>query len=119
MKINSVVQIRNKPNSRVRFGIPASLLLFGNEETNLAMLVVKLVSPSVFDVGLSTVCLLRKPGANSLNTVTHSMRLLCACQKIVSFREAAFQNQTSFTRHVSISVTSEIAAITQYTDACP
>ncbi|CZY41962.1 isopropylmalate isomerase small subunit [Enterobacter hormaechei] len=45
VKSNSVVQIRNKPNSRVRFGIPASLLLFGNEETNLAMLVVKLVSP--------------------------------------------------------------------------
>jgi hypothetical protein len=41
------------------------------------------------------------------------MRLPFICQKVVSFREAAFQNQTSLTRHVSPSVMTEIAAIIQ------
>jgi hypothetical protein len=35
VKISNVIQIINKPNSRVRFGIPASLLLSSDEEATL------------------------------------------------------------------------------------
>lgn len=97
VKINSVVQIKNKLNSRVRFGIPASLLLFGDEETNLAMWVVKFVSPSVFDVGLSTVCLLRKREANSLK---HPPRTLCALFALVR-KSFLFVKPPSRIRHLS------------------
>ncbi|WP_237769275.1 hypothetical protein, partial [Enterobacter hormaechei] len=87
VKINNVVQIRNKPNSRVRFGIPASLLLFGNEETNLAMLVVKLVSPSVFlmwDSPLFASCESLRQTASSTRHALYAPSLLLSENRFIS-----------------------------------